>query len=215
VIPGSCERGTDVAFPGWVSTPQLQAADTPHSSGRFFTGFVLTGLAVLLMAWGFHAYDQLSAADREVRARWSQLESSYHHRLELVPPLVELVEGLPGVEVTPLATARAELVRLEGPDLSRTLEDDTRFQQLNAAQLDVDEALDALLVESREHVQGAEYRVLEHQLEALSARIDVERLRFNEAVREFNAVRLRFPAMFIARGAGAKFAEKPFVPLGS
>lgn len=193
----------------------LQAADTPHSSGRLFTGFVLTGLAVLLMAWGFHAYDQLAAADREVRARWSQLESSYQHRLELVPPLVELVEGLPGVDVTPLATARAELVRLEGNDRSPVLEDEALFRRLNAVQLEVDGAVGALLVESREHVQGAEYRVLEHQLETLGARIGVERLRFNEAVREFNAVRLRFPAMFIARGAGARFAERPFVPPGA
>ncbi|HEY0881878.1 MAG TPA: hypothetical protein VGD87_10135, partial [Archangium sp.] len=91
-----------------MRTPQLQATDMSPASGRLFSGFVLTGLAVLLMAWGFHAYDQLSATDREVRARWSQLEASYAHRLELVRPLVELVEGLPGVDVRPLASARAE-----------------------------------------------------------------------------------------------------------
>lgn len=193
----------------------LHAADAPRSSGRLFSGFVLTGFAVLLLAWGFHAYDELSAADREVRARWSQLESSYAHRLELVPPLVELVEGLPGVEVTPLATARAELVRLQAYDLSRALEDPELFASLNATEREIDADVDVVLAQSREHVQEAEYRVLELQLETLGSRIAIERLRFNEAVREFNAVRLRFPAMFIARGAGVRFAEKPFAPPGS
>jgi LemA protein len=176
---------------------------------------VIAGLLALALAWGVKTYDELNDAEREVRARWAQLEGSYRHRLELVPPLVELVQQVPALDVQPLAEARAELVAIEGSDLGRALDEPELFGRLNRTQEVLGDRVTDVLTSSREALQSPEYRVLRHQLETLESRIALERLRFNEAARDFNARRLHFPAMFIARGVGARFDEKPYVPAGA
>lgn len=193
------------------------APRTTPSSGRLFTAFVLGGLVALLSAWALKTYDELVDADREVRARWSQLETSYAERMERVPALVALLtpaEGIDADELTTLATARAELVRLADRDTGRVLEEPELFQGFLREQQALGRSLERLVAQAQalEPVAGTPaFAPLRQQLDALDDRIAIERLRFNESVRHFNALRIRFPAMFIARGVGERFDEKSYV----
>ena len=54
------------------------------------------------------------------------------------------------------------------------------------------------------------FRDLQAQLEGTENRITVERMRFNEAARDFNTRRSRFPTVLVARSFGARFNEKPY-----
>ena len=54
------------------------------------------------------------------------------------------------------------------------------------------------------------FRDLQSQLEGTENRINVERMRFNEAARDFNTRRNSFPTVILASLLGSRFAEKGF-----
>jgi LemA protein len=54
------------------------------------------------------------------------------------------------------------------------------------------------------------FRDLQAQLEGTENRIAVERMRFNEATREFNARATSFPTVIVASLFGGRFREKGY-----
>ncbi len=197
-------------------------ADVPHSpSRRRYSGFpfvLITAFAVLLLSvtWGASTYNHLVREDQEVRSRWAQVENAYQRRADLVPNLVETVKGAAAFEAktfTDVTEARAKVGQVSGSELGRALEDPKAFERFQAAQQQLGASLQRLLAVSEAYPDlkaTANFRDLQAQLEGTENRITVERMRFNEAARDFNTLRDRFPSMFVARSFGARFAEKPY-----
>ena len=68
-----------------------------------------------------------------------------------------------------------------------------------------------VVVESYPELKANEnFLALQSQLEGTENRISVERMRFNEAAREFNTKRSTFPTSLVAGMFGGKFEEKPY-----
>jgi LemA protein len=157
-------------------------------------------------------YNELVKLDQDVQAQWGQVENVYQRRADLVPNLVATVKGAASFEkdtLTAVTEARARVGQLADtrPNDPAALE---RFQR---AQDQLSGALSRLLVVSERYPElkaTANFRDLQAQLEGTENRITVERMRFNEAAREFNRTRETFPTTVVAGFFGTRFSAKTY-----
>jgi len=66
------------------------------SRGCLITAAVLVVIAIVafgLFSWGLGIYNNLVTQDEGVRSAWSQVETQYQRRLDLIPNLVSTVQG--------------------------------------------------------------------------------------------------------------------------
>ncbi len=165
---------------------------------------------VVIGVWVGSGYNSLVRLDEAVNTGWSQVENVYQRRADLIPNLVETVQGARDFEretFTAVVEARARVgqVNLGQAPNAAQLE---RFQQ---AQDGLSSALARLLlvVERYPELRATEaFRDLQVQLEGTENRITVERRRFNEAAQAYNTARRRFPTVLIAGVLG--FDQRPY-----
>jgi LemA protein len=157
-------------------------------------------------------FNRFVALEERVDEQWSQVETAYQRRMDLIPNLVETVKGVADFEretFTAVTEARAQAgqVSLDPGELS----DPQALARFEAAQGALSSALSRLLVtvERYPDLRASEsFRDLQVQLEGTENRIAVARSRFNEAVREYNTAIKRIPGRFVAAIAG--YDERPY-----
>lgn len=199
-----------------ATTAQHASPHRSSSSGMLFALIAIAGLSLLVVGWAVSTYNALITGDQDVRSRWAQVENAYQRRADLVPNLVETVKGAAAFETktfTEVTEARAQVGQVSGVELAGVLEDPKAFERFQAAQHTLGASLQRLLAVSEAYPDlkaTANFRDLQAQLEGTENRIAIERMRFNEAARDFNTLRSRFPAMFVARSFGDRFAAKPY-----
>ena len=170
---------------------------------------------VLLAITGtiLRTYNRLVTLDESVDAQWAQVENTYQRRADLVPNLVATVRGAAAHEretLQAVTEARARVARLEIGDLQEDPEALARFE---AAQSGLSSALTRLLAVSESYPQlraNENFLALQSQLEGTENRISVERMRYNEAAREFNTKLETFPTAAIAEMFGDRFETKAY-----
>jgi LemA protein len=174
-------------------------------------GVIVLGAVLLLVLLGSGSYNRLVGLDEKVDSAWSQVENAYQRRSDLIPNLVETVKGAAQFErdtFTAVTEARSKAgqVTLGGaPDNAEQL------RQFEQAQGELSSALSRLMVvvERYPELKATDaFRDLQSQLEGTENRISVERMRFNEAAREYNTARRSFPTVIIASLMG--FGDKPY-----
>ncbi len=134
--------------------------------------------------------------EENVKASWANVESAYQRRTDLIPNLVNTVKGVADFEQETLtgvieARAKATSVNINADNLNN--ESLQKFQQ---AQSGLSSALSKLMVSVERYPQltaTQNFRNLQSQLEGTENRINVERNRFNDAVREYNTYIRKFP----------------------
>ena len=176
-------------------------------------------VVVLFLIFGVSTYNKLVALDEGVKTQWSQVESVYQRRADLIPNLVRTVEGAANFEKSTLeavVNARARVGQVTGgggapgtaPDPTANPE---AFRQFEQAQAGLSSALSRLLVVVERYPDlksNANFLNLQSQLEGTENRITVERMRYNETAQGFNTTVRRFPANIIAGFTG--FKEKTY-----
>jgi LemA protein len=176
---------------------------------------VLIVIAVVVLGavlWAFGVYNSLVRLDQQVNEKWAQVQNVYQRRADLVPNLVETVKGFATQERTVLeevTKARASVGGIKAtPEL---VNDPAAMKKFQDAQNQLGGALSRLLVTVERYPDlksNQNFLTLQSQLEGTENRITVERMRYNEAVRDYNT-RLRLaPGSIVARMAG--FKEKAF-----
>src|SRR5579859_6829312 len=171
---------------------------------------------VAIGAWLVSSYNTLVALDQSVQAQWGQVENVYQRRADLVPNLVATVKGAASSEketFQAVTEARAKVGTIAPDALKKITDDPEAFQRFEQAQGQLSSALSRLLVVAEKYPDlkaTANFRDLQAQLEGTENRIAVERMRFNEAARAFNAKRDSFPTLIVAGVFGARFREKPY-----
>jgi LemA protein len=173
---------------------------------------VLVVLVVIVGLAGVGTYNRLVGLSQGVDAQWAQVESVYQRRADLIPNLVAAVKGAANFEKSTLESvtqARASVGQVQAPkDLPS---DPAAFARWQAAQDQLSGAVTRLLAvaESYPDLKATQnFRDLQAQIEGTENRITVERQRFNEAAREYNTARLRFPTALVANMMG--FHEKAY-----
>jgi LemA protein len=169
---------------------------------------VLIGLALAMMG----TYNNLVGLSQATDAQWANVESAYQRRADLIPNLVRTVEGAANFERSTLeaiVAARASVGQAQaGPGVTT---DPAAFAKWQASQDQLSGALSRLLVVVERYPElkaNANFRDLQAQLEGTENRINVERVRYNEAAVAYNTARQRFPAGLVAAILG--FKEKAY-----
>ena len=165
------------------------------------TTWIILIIVVLIGLWLIRIYNSLVTADENVSTAWSQVENVYQRRLDLIPNLVNTVQGAADFERNTLneviqARAAASSINLDAANLNEA--NLAAFQQ---AQDGLVQALSRLMVVVERYPElkaNQNFRDLQSQLEGTENRIAVERNRFNEAVRIYNTSIRRFPKNLIA-----------------
>ena len=162
---------------------------------------VLIILGLFLLMNGCGNYNNFVSLDEDVNNAWSQVQSSYQRRSDLIPNLVNTVKGEASFEqetLTQVIEARSNATKVTIDPTNLTPEALQQFQQ---SQSQVSSALSRLLVTVERYPQlqaNQAFRELQTQLEGTENRIKVARDRFNEAVTNYNKVIRKFPQSFYA-----------------
>ena len=163
-------------------------------------------LSVLLLSGC--GYNQIQVNDEQVNAAWSEVLNQYKRRADLIPNLVQVVQGYAAHEkdvLVKVTEARASVAGIKAtPELVNDPEAMARFQK---AQGDLSGALSRLLVVSENYPNlkaDANFRDLQAQLEGTENRITVARNRYIKAVQDYNVSVRTFPNNLTAMVVGAK-----------
>ena len=162
---------------------------------------IVVGLLLIVLMGGCSSYNRFVDMEENVENAWSNVQSAYQRRADLVPNLVSTVKGAAEFERETLesvtaARARATSINLDADDL--TPENIARFQE---AQAELGQGIGRLLatVENYPQLQAtAGFRELQAQLEGTENRINVERNRYNETATQYNKAVRRFPGTVFA-----------------
>lgn len=160
------------------------------------------GIVLVLLLMYITTQNRLVTLEEEVEGKWSQVENVYQRRLDLIPNLVETVKGYAEHE-TELLTEVTELrSRVGQMNVSADiLEDPAALERFQRSQAQLGGALSRLLVVTENYPDlkaNQNFLALQSQLEGTENRITVERMRFIDAVREYNTAIRRFPASLVA-----------------
>jgi LemA protein len=172
---------------------------------------VFVAFVIGLLCWG--SYNRLVTLDQEVNKKWGDVQTVYQRRADLIPNLVNTVQGAANFEkstLTDVVNARASVGRVT-LDPNKAPSDAAQLQQFQEAQGQLSNALSRLLVVSERYPElkaNQNFLGLQAQLEGTENRIAVERSNYNEVVQRFNTAVRRFPTNLIAGMLG--FAQRPF-----
>ena len=163
---------------------------------------------IIILVVGFGLYQWAvgfnnTAVEYEANAKtaWSNVESSYQRRNDLIGNLVKTVQGAADFERGTLtdvieARAKASATNIDANNL--TPENLAAFQE---AQSGLSSALSRLLVTVERYPDlkaNQNFLELQTQLESTENRINVERNRFNEAVNTYDIHISTFPNKLLA-----------------
>lgn len=168
-------------------------------------------LLIAVVALPGCGYNALVTKQEAVTAAWSNVETQYQRRADLIPNLVSTVKGYATHEQQTLEQvmqARASATRMTVSADQLTPE---AIAEYNAAQGQVGAALGRLLAVSENYPElkaNQNFLELQSQLEGTENRITQARRDFNAAAQDYNTSRRRFPRNIIAGIFG--FKEKPY-----
>ncbi|ALM07971.1 LemA family protein [Sediminicola sp. YIK13] len=139
--------------------------------------------------------------EENAKTKWSNVESAYQRRNDLIGNLVKTVQGAADFErgtLTDVIEARAKATSTTIDANNLTPEKLAAFQE---AQTGLSSALSRLLVTVERYPElkaNQNFLELQSQLEGTENRINVERNRFNEEVNIYNIHIKKFPNSFLA-----------------
>lgn len=173
--------------------------------------YLVAGLLALLLSGC--GYNQIQINDEQVKASWAEVLNQYKRRADLIPNLVQVVQGYAAHErevLTQVTEARARVAGIQvTPEL---VNDPAALAKFQAAQSQLSGALSRLLVVAENYPNlkaDASFRDLQAQLEGTENRITVARNRYIEAVRTYNVSVRTFPnnltAMIFSYGPKPSF----------
>ena len=164
-----------------------------------------------LFALNSCSYNKMVEKDEAVSTAWSNVETQYQRRADLIPNLVNTVKGYASHEKE---TFQAVVdARTKATQTTICIDDLTpeKLAEFQRAQGAVGSALSRLIAISENYpdLKASEnFQTLQAQLEGTENRISVERRNFNEAARAYNTAIRRFPKNIFAGMFG--FEKRPY-----
>jgi LemA protein len=171
-------------------------------------------IIILLALFGFYGcstYNGLVNKDETVNGKWAEVQTQYQRRIDLIPNLVNTVQGAANFEKSTLtavieARAKATSIQLKTDDLTPE-----NMQKFQAAQDQLSGSLSRLMVAVEQYPNlkaNQNFLELQSQLEGTENRISVARNAFNEVVKGYNTSVRAFPASIFSGIFG--FAKKGY-----
>jgi LemA protein len=167
---------------------------------------VIVVIALILVLSGVGMYNRLVGLDEGVKAAWAQVENQLQRRYDLIPNYVETVKGYAKHEREVFIQVTEARSKVGGAGtISEKIEANNELSSALARLLVVVERYPDLKANQN-------FIRLQDELAGTENRIATERMRYNEAVKVYNATIRRFPMRIIAGLFGferAAFFEAP------
>ena len=164
-------------------------------------GIIVLILLVLIgTVWG--SYNSLVRLNQGVDSSWANVETQYQRRIDLIPNIVNVVESY--------ARFERELITNVTAIRSQWQSAQSQEQQVQTAN-QFESAISKLLLISENYPElkaSEQFRALQDNLVETENMISVARMRYNEAVRQYNTVTKVFPSNVIAGWFG--FSERTY-----
>lgn len=172
----------------------------------------IVAIIAIIFMWAIGVNNRLVTEEENVSKAWAQVENVYKRRMDLIPQLVNTVQGAANYEksvLTEVTNARA------GVEQTKVDPNSLNEEQIAAYQKAQDKLSKAVAntikvtVERYPELTATQgFRDLQTQLEGTENRITVERGKFNDAVQSYNTKIRRFPTSIIASMLG--FSKKGY-----
>ena len=162
---------------------------------------IFIGVIVVIVLWAISGYNSLVNMDEGVTNKWSNVETQYQRRADLIPNLVNTVKGYAKHEQQTLEAvmqARSQATQVKIDPSNCTPQQLAAYQK---AQGDVTTALGKLLAITENYPDlkaNQNFLELQSQLEGTENRINVARKDFNDSAKKYNTSLRRFPRNIIA-----------------
>ncbi|RRQ46134.1 LemA family protein [Chryseobacterium sp. SC28] len=179
--------------------------------GCLVAGVVVLVVAAIVFFWGKNAYNSFTASEQEVISKWSNVETAYQKRANLIPNLERTVKSYAKFEtetLTQVVEARSKATSINIDPTNMTEADMAKFQ---AAQGELSGSLSRLMavVESYPNLKAdQQYINFQREYTAIENSIRTETVYYNDAVRKYNTSIKQFPGNIIANFTN--FKEKPY-----
>lgn len=153
-------------------------------------------VAAVTLVWGMTSYNGLVSKNETVKTAWSQVENVMQRRYDLIPNLVATVKGYAKHEqqtLEDIAKYRTQWAGAQSP------------ADKVAASKGLEGALSRLMVVMEQYPQlkaNENFLQLQDELAGTENRIAVERMRYNEALKDYNLACQSFPGNLIAKMFG-------------
>ena len=172
----------------------------PISKGTI--ALIFFGAVIVVLVLGtLSSYNGLISKEETVNTAWSNLQSQYQRRADLIPNLVNTVKGYTSHENETLTTvvearAKATSLMVNAEDLTPQ-----RAKQIQEAQSELSNLVGRLLMVQENYPElkaSEQFSELQAQLEGTENRIAESRRAYNESAKEFNVSVRKFPTNIVA-----------------
>lgn len=174
-------------------------------------GIALLVIAAVLFFWGKNGYNNFTTKEQNVNSKWSNVETVYQKRANLIPNLERTVKSYSQFEqetLTGVVEARSKATSINVDPTNMTEADMAKFQ---AAQGELTGALSRLMavVESYPNLKAdQQYTNFQREYTAIENSIRSETVYFNDAAKDYNTSIKTFPNNVLANFTN--FKEKPY-----
>jgi LemA protein len=195
----SRRRREEVISTGFPVTPFMKVTKP------LLTLIIAVVAVVLVLALVIVTYNGLVSSEQQVESQWAQVENEYQRKIDLIPNLVETTSQYTQFEANTLTNITA--LRMEWLNAL------TSEERLNTS-IALDGEINTIVLAyfSAENYPTLSYiplvADLMDELAGTENRIAVERMRYNEDVRDYNSKIKRFPGVMFAGMFG--FDEKRY-----
>lgn len=175
-------------------------------------GLIIIGVLAVLGFWGIGKYNGLVTENNEVLSKWSNVETVYQKRANLIPNLQNTVKSYAKYEqetLTKVIEARAKATQITLDPTNMTEEDLAKFQN---AQSELSGALGRLMAVAEQYPNlkaDQQYINFQREYTAIENSIRTETVYYNEAVKNFNNKVETFPTSLLVMFF-SKFKAKPY-----
>lgn len=172
---------------------------------------VIVAVVAIVAIWCVNGYNRLVVAQESVSTEWSNVESQYQRRADLIPNLVSTVKGYAAHESQTLESvvaARAKATQMTVDPTKLSAEALADYQRVQG---EVGSALGRLMMITENYPDlkaNQNFLALQEQLEGTENRIQVARMKFNAVAKEYNTAIRKFPTNILAGIFG--FDQKPY-----
>jgi LemA protein len=175
---------------------------SPGCIGGIIAVVVVLLLVIIAVSVIFGGRNNMVTKEVAVDNAWAQVQNVYQRRLDLIPNLAESTKGYMKLEkdiFAAIASARSGIQNAGNPS------------ELENANTDINSFIRDIkvVVEDTPELKSSDVvRDLMTQLEGTENRVAVERMRYNESVKDYNTYIRLFPNNFVAGIFG--FTQKEF-----
>lgn len=172
---------------------------------------ILMAIVAMFSLTSCSTYNAMVEKEEAIKSAWSNIETQYQRRADLIPNLVSTVKGYAAHEestLTAVVDARAKATSINVGVEELNEQTIAEYQHIQA---NVTSALGRLIAISENYPElkaNQNFLELQAQLEGTENRIAVARKEFNDATQTYNTTVRRFPANIIAKMFD--FEQKPY-----